>query len=62
MPAVTALLHKKSRDPVPDTVREIGDYAFENAGSLQGILLPDGLERIGDNAFHDCRELTELTF
>ena len=36
---------------VPDTVREIGDYAFANAGGLQGILLPDRLERIGRYAF-----------
>ena len=37
--------------PVPDTVREIGDHAFDNAVKLQGILLPDGLERIGNYAF-----------
>ena len=36
---------------LPETVRSISERAFENAGSLKSITLPEGLESIGENAF-----------
>ena len=40
-------------------VMEIGDFAFARS-SLQGILLPDGLQRIGYGAFYHCDNLTDV--
>jgi hypothetical protein len=44
---------------LPDTVKEIGDYAFAQ-GSMTEILLPRGLARIGESAFEECRELERI--
>ena len=40
-------------------VMEIGDFAFARS-SLQGILLPDGLQKIGYGAFYHCDNLTDV--
>ncbi|MBQ9507313.1 MAG: leucine-rich repeat domain-containing protein [Clostridia bacterium] len=36
---------------VPATVKTIGDHAFSHAINLTEVILPDGLERIGESAF-----------
>ncbi|MDE7343942.1 MAG: leucine-rich repeat domain-containing protein, partial [Muribaculaceae bacterium] len=36
---------------------EVGDYEFEGS-SLKEIILPEGITRIGDNAFSNCAMLT----
>ena len=41
-------------------VTEIADGAFENCFHLESIILPDGLEYIGENAFRMCRNLGEV--
>ena len=44
---------------VPEGVREIGDHAFSGAKTSY-VHLPDSLERIGDDAFRECRSLKEI--
>ena len=46
---------------VPDSVTEIGNYAFYNCTSLSKVKLPNGLTKIGDIAFRDCKSLKEIT-
>lgn len=45
---------------LPDSVKQIGDNAFQRFTSLKTINLPEGLEQIGRNAFMGCQELTEI--
>lgn len=37
---------------IPETTKEIGDYAFLNANNLVNIIFPETLEIIGDYSFH----------
>lgn len=46
---------------IPDTVTEIGSYAFTGCESLPEITLPDGLQKIGSAAFSGCTALREIT-
>jgi len=46
---------------LPDSVTEIGDYAFENCSQLARINLPEGIETIGDHAFAGCTALQEIS-
>ena len=45
---------------IPDSVTNIGDYAFEGCGSLSSLVLPDGVTSIGKCAFRDCGSLSSL--
>ena len=45
---------------IPDSVTNIGDYAFEGCGSLSSLVLPDGVINIGGNAFADCKSLRSV--
>jgi hypothetical protein len=45
---------------VPKCYTGIMDYAFHMTG-LQKVVLPDGLTRIGEGAFYDCHNLTDVT-
>ena len=45
---------------IPDSVKEIKDYAFYNCSKLASIELPENLERIGEYVFVNCAELTEI--
>lgn len=45
---------------VPKTVRIIGSLAFTRRAKLKKVQLPDGLERIGRDAFSDCDALEEV--
>lgn len=42
---------------IPDTVNEIGNYAFYNCKELETIDLPGGLTTIGNSAFENCSAL-----
>lgn len=44
---------------VPDTVKEIGDYAFSKS-KLQDVILPEGLTNIGYSAFGECESLQSI--
>lgn len=45
---------------VPKTVRIIGSLAFTRRAKLKKVQLPDGLERIGRDAFSDCDAMEEV--
>jgi BspA type Leucine rich repeat region (6 copies) len=45
---------------IPNSVTDIGDYAF-NASRLENIILPAGVTQIGTSALFDCESLTNIT-
>lgn len=47
---------------LPESVKKIGNFAFENFCSLNEINLPSGLERIGGSAFCGCENLKHIDF
>ena len=46
---------------IPDTVTEIGSYAFHNFLELKKINIPNSVTRIGHDAFYLCRSLVSVT-
>ena len=46
---------------IPDTVTEIGSYAFHNFRKVKEINLPNSVTSIGDGAFYVCSSLTSIT-
>ncbi|MBE6668412.1 MAG: hypothetical protein E7607_08920 [Ruminococcaceae bacterium] len=49
------------RIELPNSIKIIGENAFENCYYLTGIVIPDSVESIGANAFKDCIAFTEIT-
>lgn len=45
---------------IPETVRNIGQYAFRQAINLKHVNIPEYVTTIGANAFVDCTNLTEI--
>ena len=45
---------------LPDSVTNIGDYAFRGCKSLKSLVIPDSVTSIGDHAFEDCESLKSL--
>lgn len=43
------------------TVVEIAEFAFEANDNVTSVVIPDTVKVIGDYAFYDCHELTEVT-
>ena len=39
---------------IPDSVTDIGDYAFPDCSSLSKIVIPNSVTDIGDSAFFGC--------
>ena len=46
---------------IPNSVTEIGDYAFYNCTSLTSVTIPNSVTEIGWGAFYDCTSLTSIT-
>ena len=46
---------------IPDTVTEIGSYAFHNFLGLKKINIPNSVTRIGREAFYLCSSLVSIT-
>ena len=46
---------------IPDSVTEIGAYAFADCGQLQTVLIPDSVTRIGAKAFLRCASLQQVS-
>ncbi len=51
----------RSSFTVPDTVIEIGEYAFKNNSYLTSVTLPDSVTTIDYNAFYNNSNLTTIT-
>ena|GEM_PF-2505730 len=45
---------------LPDTIKEIGSYAFSNSG-ITSITLPPSLTTLGEGAFYNCESLRSVT-
>lgn len=45
---------------VPDSVSEIGDYAFYGCKNLTSVTIPDSVLGMGERAFHHCHGLTSV--
>ena len=46
---------------IPETVTEIGDYAFAYFDKLTSVNIPNCVTSIGDDAFSGCSNLTSIT-
>ena len=46
---------------IPDTVTEIGDYAFHNFRKVKKINIPNSVTNIGECAFYCCDSLISIT-
>lgn len=44
---------------IPDSVEEIGDWAFSSCYFLESINIPDSVTQIGDNAFEGCGKIKQ---
>ncbi len=44
---------------IPESVTEIGDWAFMGCSKLTGVVLPEGLKILGSGAFTGCESLIE---
>lgn len=58
-----AFLSKKNlrRISLPDTVEEIGDWAFAYCGHLTEVVIPRRAVRFGKAVFMECRELQRIS-
>ena len=45
---------------IPDSVTNIGDYAFSGCRSLSSVVIPDSVTNIGKCAFEGCRSLSSV--
>lgn len=45
---------------VPNSVKTIAPYAFDNCKNITFVKLPEGLSSIGDNAFSSCTKLVNV--
>ena len=45
---------------VPEGVKEIGAFAFQNFAGIESLSLPEGLEKIGADAFMGCTGIKEI--
>jgi hypothetical protein len=46
---------------IPNTVTNIGDFAFDYCYNLTSVTIPNGVTSIGNNAFSSCSSLTSVT-
>ena len=48
--------------PIPNSVKTIGEFAFNKCASLTSIAIPESVTSIGKWAFRECTKLSEVTF
>ena len=47
---------------IPDTVKEIEDYAFYGCKGLTSVTIPNSVTSIRDRAFGNCTRLTSISY
>ncbi len=47
---------------IPNSVKEIGHYAFNNCSGLKSVTIPDSVEKVGIRAFENCTSLETVEF
>lgn len=47
---------------IPNSVSEIGTWAFINCSGLTSVTIPNSVTSIGNNAFYNCSGLTSVTW
>ena len=52
---------KEGKYTIPNSVKSIGDHAFDCCTGLTSISIPDSVTKIGDWAFYGCTALTSIT-
>ena len=63
MTILMASIGKQKENPnviIPDTVTEIGDYAFANNTSVKSAEMPDSVTQLGESIFYNCEALTSV--
>lgn len=50
-----------SQYDIPETITEIGEYAFYRHPNFTRVTIPASVTRIGDAAFYDCEKLTSVS-
>lgn len=45
---------------LPNTIKEIGGYAFSNLSALRKVNMPESVEQIGESAFSECSSLQKI--
>lgn len=45
---------------LPDSLKEIGPWAFHDCHELESVRIGNGLERIAEGAFRDCEKLRDI--
>ena len=45
---------------IPNSVTEIGNYAFVRCETLENIIIPEGVTTIRDGAFYECTSLSSI--
>lgn len=53
--------NERTEFAIPDTVTEIGGFAFSDGNKLISITIPDGVTKIGGSAFYGCSKLANVT-
>ena len=57
----TVLMGVNGNVTIPNSVTNIGKWAFSGWRSLTSVTIPDSVTRIGIDAFYDCGGLTSIT-
>lgn len=46
---------------IPNTVTQIGQYAFRDCSNISSVIIPNTVQNIGHHAFYNCNGLTSVT-
>ena len=58
---VFAPRNKSGYVTIPDGVKKIGEYSFEECRNITGVKVPESVVEIGGGAFHYCTKLKDIT-
>lgn len=58
---ITGLGQNVTKINIPDSIKEIGWFAFKGFSKLKALDIPDGVESIGYGAFEGCKSLKSIT-